>query len=182
MMGNDRQQVLTSTQEWVEKFVIGLNICPFAGKVVQEKSIRYRVVSTGEIEEMYRQFLSELSQLIDSDPKDLETSLVIYPEGPADFATFWDFAGLCEEGLESAGLSGVVQVVAFHPQYRFEGEAPDAPSTFTNRSPHPMLHLLRESSVEQAVKAHPDIDSIPSRNIALLEEMGLEGIRKAIED
>ena len=182
MVEIERQAVLESTRNWVERFVIGLNLCPFAGKVASEGKVRYRVCAEEDVEEMYRQFLSELSLLIDSEPDELETTLVVYPNAAVEFEAFWDFAGLCEDGVVDAGLEGVVQVVAFHPGYRFEGEAPDAPSHFTNRSPHPMLHLLRESSVAQVVAAHPDIDAIPTRNVALLEEMGVEGIRKAMEE
>lgn len=177
----ERQKILDSTRSWVDKFVIGLNLCPFAGKVAQEGKIRYRVCTDSGVEEMYLQFLSELSLLIDAEPEELETSLVVFPNAAADFGAFWDFAGLCEEGVVEAGLEGVVQVVAFHPGYRFEGEDEHAPSHFTNRSPYPTLHLLREASVAKVVAAHPDVDAIPARNVALLSEMGVEGIKKAME-
>lgn len=180
-MESTEQQALEATRTWVEKFIIGLNLCPFAAKVKQQQGIRYAYSAASDIEALYQHFLSELSTLIDAEPEEIETSLLVYPQAAADFADFWDFTWLCEEAIQAAGLEGDIQVVAFHPRYHFEGEETEAPSNFTNRSPHPMLHLLREKSVAGAIQSHPDVDSIPQRNVDLLNEMGLEGIRKVFE-
>jgi len=171
------EQQLSQTREWVEQFVVQLNLCPFAGAVAQKNGIRYRMSTATNIDVLYDEFLQELLFLHEQPVEEVETTLLIHPQVLQDFDAYLDFLDLANEILEKAGLEGEIQVASFHPDYCFAGEDPTDPANFSNRSPYPMLHLLREESVSKAVDQHPNIEGIPERNIALLREMGVEKIK-----
>lgn len=167
----DAEQVEWSTRQWLEEVVIGLNLCPFARREYESERIRFAICGEQNPEDLLLGFAQELERL-EREPA-LETTLLIFPNALADFFDYLELLDMAQGWLDTQGLEGVYQLASFHPRYQFEGTAPNETSNFTNRSPWPMLHLLRESSVEKAVAAHPDTNAIPSRNIALAQEKGL---------
>ena len=169
---------ISITREWVEQFVIGLNLCPFAKKPALEGRIRYVLFEGKDPKELGELLAKELLFLQATDPAVVETTLLIHPCALRDFADYNDYLEVWDELLVGLDLEGDIQVASFHPEYQFEGTHLDDPENYTNRSPFPMLHLIREASVERAVDLNPNIDSIPERNIARLNELGIAGILK----
>lgn len=178
----ETEQVVRRTQAWVRGFVIGLNLCPFAKSVEEGGRVRYAVYGGSDREELYQFYLTELERLVMAELTELETTLVIVPNYLAAFDDYLDFLDIAEECIERADLEGVVQVASFHPQYQFADVGPEDVSNYTNRAPYPVLHLLREDSVTEAVERHPDVDGIPDRNVALMREMGVEGVRRVLSE
>ena len=173
--------VLKQTKMWVQSFVIGENLCPFAARPFNEGTIKYRTYMGSRWEELLDQLIQELVYLKEA-PSDLtETTLLIHPNILSDFEDYLAFLERGEEVIEKMELEGVLQLASFHPDYQFEGVAPDAASNYTNRSPFPMLHIIREDSVEQAVEQHPDADGIPERNIAHLENIGQSNLKERLD-
>ena len=172
--------IAAHTRAWVEQWIVASAICPFAAPVVKADGVRYAICEASDEEDRYRFFLAEMSGLLDADPDQTETTLVIFPHGLENFEAFLDFHALCEQALVEVGLEGTFQIATFHPEYLFQGEAPDSPSHYTNRAPYPILHLLREASVSAAVAGHEDPEGIPARNIQLMEEMGTDAIREKL--
>jgi hypothetical protein len=168
-------QVLAETIAWVDEAVIGLNLCPFAKAVQVKNQVRYVVSETTDEEALLGQLREEMERLVATDPSEVDTTLLIHPWVLTDFTDFNDFLGLAEEVLEDLGHEGVLQVASFHPQYQFEGTDPDDVSNATNRSPYPTLHLLREESVDKAVAAFPNAETIFEKNIRTMEELGADG-------
>ena len=166
------------TQAWVRQVVIGLNLCPFAAGPERGGRIRYVLEATVNPEALVRTFLSELALLVVEPPSQVETTLLIHPNVLEKFDDYLDFAAEAEELIAEAELEGIIQLATFHPHYQFAGTAPDAVENYTNRSPYPMLHLLREDSIEQAVAGFPDLEKIPDRNIETMRRLGDAGIRK----
>lgn len=169
------QQIIAATQAWLSSFVIAYNICPFARREHERNSIRYRVVPGNSFETSLETVIAECVHL-DSDP-DTETSLLIFAENFADFEDFLDLLAIAEQLLIDQGYEGIYQLASFHPDYCFAQTAENDPSNYTNRSPYPMLHLIREESIERAVASHPDPAGIPDRNIELTRQLGLEKLR-----
>lgn len=168
-------EVIVATRHWLEKAVIGLNLCPFAGAVYAADRIRYVVSDATTPEALLQVLADELQQLAAADEVQTETTLLIHPRVMGDFLDYNDFLGLADALLADLGLEGVLQVASFHPQYQFADTEPDDIANCTNRSPYPVLHLLRESSVERAVAAHPDTERIYRDNIETLRRLGREG-------
>jgi len=160
------------TRRWLDEAVIGLNLCPFAGPVRATGRIRFAVSDATDAESAVGDALSEAVQLLDASPEEVATTLVIVPQALADFHEFLDAVETLVSALSEAGADGVLQVATFHPDYRFAGEEEGALSHFTNRAPHPILHLLREADVAEAVAQHPDPEGIPAANIAGLDTLG----------
>ena len=169
------QQVLAETAAWLDQVVIGLNLCPFAKAVQVKNQVRYIVSEATDEEALLDQLREEMDRLVATDPSAVDTTLLIHPWVLNDFIDFNDFLGLAEEALEELGHEGVLQVASFHPQYQFEGTDPDDVTNATNRSPYPTLHLLREESVDRAVAAFPNPETIFEKNICTMEELGVEG-------
>ncbi|TBR25646.1 DUF1415 domain-containing protein [bacterium] len=163
--------VIAATRKWLKDVVIGLNLCPFAREVYVAERIRYVVSPATDVEALRAQLAEELRLLPTLDPAATETTLLIHPGVLGDFLDYNDFLDLAEGALAELGLEGVLQIASFHPQYRFADAEPDDPANGTNRSPYPMLHLLREASVAKAVAGYPDADKIPERNIATLRRL-----------
>ncbi len=158
--------------------MIGLDLCPFAARVFNAEKIRYYVTEVSEEEEVVKQLEAELQLLAATPREKVETSFLIFPNALKDFLDFNDFTGVAEEAVGDLGLRGTIQVVGFHPLYQFEGTLPDSPENYTNRSPYPMLHLLREQSISDLKMSVGELEEIPQRNIQTLKKLGLKGILK----
>ena len=174
-MPEEERIAIEDTQRWLMQAVVGLNLCPFAKAVVTKNLVRYRVCLSTEPADVLNLLREELQHLSSTDESLLDTTLLIAPHLLPDFYEFNAFLSDCEDVLLDMNLEGVLQIADFHPQYTFAGEDPQGMSHFTNRTPYPTLHLLRESSIDKAVAAYPDAALIYERNMALLEKMGHEG-------
>ena len=170
----DAAAVTRHTRAWVERAVVGLNLCPFAKAPLVKGQVRFVVSETDDPRVLLDLLCEEMSALARSDPLQRETTLLIHPNVLEDFDAFNDFLGAADTALDELGLDGVLQVASFHPHYRFAGTAADDLSNATNRSPYPTLHLLREASVERAVAAFPEAEAIFETNIATLEALGAD--------
>jgi hypothetical protein len=167
--------ILAATRHWLEAAVIGLDLCPFARAVHARDLIRYVVSEAETPEALLADLLRELELLATADPAEIETTLLIHPRVLDDFPDYNDFLGVAEAAVSDLGLAGVLQIASFHPRYQFAGTAADDIENCTNRSPFPILHLLREASVERAVAAFPEAARIYEKNIATLRLLGPEG-------
>ena len=165
------------TQRWLERAVIGLNLCPFAKAVHAKGQVRWVLSDATTPEALLAQLGEELLQLRDTPADAIDTTLIVHPQVLTDFLDYNDFLDSADALVESLGLDGVLQVASFHPVYQFAGSAPDDVENFTNRSPYPTLHLLREDSVSRAVEAFPDPDVIVERNVETLRRLGVDGWR-----
>jgi hypothetical protein len=172
------EEIVAATRHWLEKAVIGLNLCPFAKPVYAREQIRYAVSEAETPEALLAELISELQTLAAAEPEAIETTLLIHPRVLNDFLDYNDFLGVAEAAVADLGLEGVLQVASFHPEYQFTGTEPDDITNYTNRSPYPTLHLLREASVEKAVAAVPDAAEIYERNMETLRRLGVEGWRR----
>ncbi len=166
------------TKRWLERAVIGLNLCPFAKAVHVKQQIRFIVSDATTPEALLESLVSELLHLRDADPQTTDTTLLIHPHVLQDFLDYNDFLNSAEAALTQLDLDGEIQIASFHPDYRFADCVDDAIENYTNRSPFPMLHLLREASVERAVAAFPDADAIVERNKATLRQLGMDDWRR----
>jgi hypothetical protein len=166
---------IAATRRWLEQAVIGLNLCPYARAPYFDDRIRYVVSSATTPEALLQALAGELQWLAAADEHEAETTLLIHPQVLQDFFEYNDFLELGDALLEDLGLSGTLQVASFHPQYQFSGADADDVSNCTNRSPYPMLHLLRESSITRAVDGHPDTTKIYEANIDTLRRLGRAG-------
>ncbi|WP_233203489.1 DUF1415 domain-containing protein [Limnohabitans sp. B9-3] len=169
---------IEDTQTWLLQAVVGLNLCPFAKAMVVKDMVRYRVCLSTDPADWLALLRDELQHLAEADPDKLDTTLLIAPHALPDFLDFNDFLGDCDEVLSDLELDGVLQVADFHPRYQFGGTAEDDIENFTNRTPYPTLHLLREASIDKAVAAYPDASLIFERNIEVLNNLGHAGWSK----
>ncbi len=180
----DRESVIDHTRRWIASVVIGLNLCPFAQRVFLADRIRYVVSDAEDEAALFQQLATELETLATASIATVETTLLIHPRVLADFLDYHDFVGMGERLIEDLGLEGVIQIAGFHPKYQFADTEPEDVENYTNRSPYPMLHLLREESIT-AVAGDPEaLDAIPQRNIETMRTLGREKIlerRKALE-
>jgi uncharacterized protein len=172
------EEVVSATRTWLERAVIGLNLCPFAKTVYLNNRIRYFVSDARSQARLLEDLMAELRALDATDPAQCETTLLIHPHVLADFSDYNDFLEQADGALAELGFEGVIQVASFHPRYQFEDAGQDDIENYTNRSPYPMLHLLRESSVERAVTTYPDTTAIYRKNIETLRRLGHEGWRR----
>ncbi len=166
-----KEQAIEATRAWLEKDVIGLNLCPFAQAVHAAGRIRYVVSDAETAKALRNDLLEELLFLKAADPEQVDTTLLIHPRVLNDFYEFNDFLDVADDVLKDLGLRGDIQIASFHPQYQFAETEPDDVSNRTNRSPYPTLHLLREASVERALENYPDPDEIPQRNIETMRRL-----------
>jgi len=170
--------IVAATERWLEQAVIGLNLCPFAKAVHVKKQIRYVVSDATTPEALLATLMDELQTLADSDPEQIDTTLLIHPHVLNDFLDYNEFLDVADAAVEDMDLAGELQVASFHPQYQFADTPPDDIGNYTNRAPYPTLHLLREDSIEKAVDAFPDAADIFEKNIATLEALGHDGWRR----
>ena len=173
----DDEAVIAAMREWIEKAVIGLNLCPFAKAVYVKDQVRYVVSSAKHLDGLLEDLDRELDFLAAADPDEIDTTLLIHPTLLPDFLDFNDFMQLADAAIEEHELDGVIQIASFHPQFQFEGTDPEDMGNYTNRAPFPTLHLLREASIERAVAAFPEAETIYERNIETLKALGLAGWR-----
>ena len=173
------QRIIAQTKEWVNKVIVGHNYCPFAKREVDKGSVRYTVVHETEFNSLLKDVVQECVWLDQN--SDTETTLIIFPENLHEFNAFLDCLALAEDLLASQGYEGVYQIASFHPSYCFQGAEIDDPANYTNRSPYPMFHLIREASVEQAIKHHADASAIPERNVEFAREQGLEKMKALLQ-
>ena len=169
---------IEETIAWLEKAVIGLNLCPFAKAVHSKGQIRWVLSETTEPAALLELLMKELQHLAAADPEAVDTTLIVHPQVLQDFLDFNDFLGVADAALEELGLDGALQIASFHPQFQFAGTMDDDITNATNRSPFPTIHLLREDSVDAAVAAFPDAESIFERNIETLNRLGSEGWKR----
>lgn len=171
----DEAGVVAAMREWIEKAVIGLNLCPFAKAVYVKNQVRYVVSTARHLDGLLEDLDRELDFLAAADPDEIDTTLLIHPTLLPDFLDFNDFMQLAEAAVDEHGLDGVIQIASFHPNFQFEGTVPDDLGNYTNRAPFPTLHLLREASIARAVAAFPEAETIYQRNIETLQKLGLAG-------
>lgn len=169
------EAIIAATQRWIERAVIGLNLCPFAKAVYAKGQIRYVVSDATTPDGLAEALRREMEFLAEANAEMVDTTLLIHPQVLTDFLDHNDFLDVADGMLEALDLDGILQVASFHPQFQFEGTEPDDITNFTNRAPFPILHLLREDSVERAVAAFPDELEIASNNITTLEKLGPTG-------
>lgn len=168
----DHPTAILATERWLVHVVIGLNICPFAQREWVRESIRLHVTEASNEAELLTRLEHELNLLQQN--AEVETSLLIHPYVFTEFDEYNQFLTQADNLLHVMGLDGEIQIASFHPHYQFAGTDEDDPQNYTNRSPYPMLHLLRESSVARAVEGHKDVEGIPKRNIELMHQLGSE--------
>ncbi|GAA3955232.1 DUF1415 domain-containing protein [Allohahella marinimesophila] len=167
--------IVDSVRQWLTTMVVGLNLCPFAKRELVKNRIRFSVTKASSESELLHALKDEL-MLLDED-ESIETTLLIHPHVLADFREYNDFLAEADGLLDLLDREGIYQVASFHPDYQFGGTHPDDAENYTNRSPVQMLHILREDSLEKAIDEYPDVEGIPERNIALMNEMGVERLK-----
>lgn len=173
----DDAEIIARTRRWIERAVIGLNLCPFARAPFLEERICFRVSHARDEDSLLDDLCGELQSLVAAEPDECETTLLIAPHAFADFLEFNDFLDAADAAVEVLKLEGEIQIASFHPDYCFAGNAVDDVENCTNRSPYPILHLLREASVQRAVDSIGDADTVYRRNIDSLQRLGWDGWR-----
>jgi len=168
----DQFKVIKATKYWLENTIIKFNFCPFAKREFINQTIQYYVSDKTNDEERLCQIVEQLKYLDKNDA--IETTLVIFPQGLENFFDYLDFLSLAEEAIQQLGYEGTYQLASFHPQYYFEDLKQDDPANYTNRSPFPVIHILRESSIEIALGFHDDPEAIPHENVITAREMGAD--------
>lgn len=174
--------VIVATRRWIDKLVVGLDLCPFAEPSLSRGGLRITVCDSRDLQVLCKALIDELSLMQTDSGQQLDSVLLIHPHALNDFALYNDFLEVCDQILEDLSLKGEFQIASFHPQYRFAGSAADALGNYTNRSPYPTLHVLRESSVARAVAEHSGSQSIPEDNVRRLEALGREALEALLAD
>jgi len=179
----DHKEIVERTRRWLAAYVVGLKLCPFAEPVLRNERLTIKVTAAREPTDLLQALEAEILSLSNAAADQFETTLLIHPWALQDFGEYNDFLGVAEALLEQLGMDGVLQLASFHPDYCFAGELADDPANLSNRSPYPMLHLLRESSVSAALDAGADTEAIVNRNIELLRGLSpeaLDQLRQAV--
>lgn len=176
----DPATVEQAVRRWLERIVIGLNLCPFAKAVYVKRQVRIVVCDATTESDLLAQLDAELRLLRDADPDAIDTTLLVHPRVLQDFDDYNQFLDAADALLASLQLDGTLQIASFHPHYRFAGTGPDDVENLTNRAPYPLLHLLRESSIDRAVGAFPDPEAIIARNIATVTALGAESYARLL--
>ncbi len=178
----EKQQIIETTKLWLERFVIGLNLCPFAKHPFRNNKIRYIVFEGDDLEKLTETWLKEANELEQTTPSVLETTLIILPEVLEEFEEYLDFIEMSEFILAEVDLEGVIQIASFHPDYQFDETEITDVENYTNRSPFPMIHLLREDSMTRAIEAYPEVGDIPDNNIDTMNKLGLTRVKQMLDD
>jgi uncharacterized protein len=174
----DDSKIIADTTLWLERVVIGLNLCPFAKAVHIKNQIRTSVLRADDTDTIADALCDALDHLAQTDAEITDTTLIVVLGALDDFDAFNDFLGVADAIIDGMGYTGTFQLASFHPHYQFEGTQADDVTNFTNRSPYPMLHILRESSVDRAVAAFPDAEDIFEKNMETMEALGIDGVKK----
>lgn len=172
-------EIIENCRQWVTKVIVALNFCPFAKPVVDTGGVRYKVINERSLEQCLMALSDEIKYLATNEK--IETSLLIYPQGFESFDDYLDLAAVADALLIDEGYEGIFQLATFHPDYCFDGQKQDDASNYTNRSPYPILHLIREASIETALKNVASPDKIPSRNIEFAREKGLDEMQALLK-
>jgi hypothetical protein len=172
-------KIIGVVRHWVESVVVDLNLCPFAKRELVKNRIRFAVTQATTEVLLLKALQAEL-ELLSSDPS-IETTLLIHPDVLQDFYHYNQFLNDVDDLLAQLNFSGIYQVASFHPDYQFAGTAPADGENYTNRSPYPMLHLIREESLERAIAGYPDVDGIPARNKELMNSLGADKLRALLK-
>ena len=178
----DPDRIEADVRRWLERVVIGLNLCPFAKAVYARQQVRIVVSDATTERALLEQLGEEMALLRDTPAEDIDTTLLVHPRVLQDFLDYNDFLDTADALVEAMELDGVLQVASFHPHYQFADTDPEDAENLTNRAPYPILHLLREDSVDRAVAAYPEPDAIIERNVATMRELGIEGFRKLLAE
>jgi hypothetical protein len=179
----ESQEIVSSVRRWVKNIVVDLNLCPFAGHELLNNRVRFVVTEASTVEQLLEAMAAELDRLND-DPA-IETTLLIHPHVLQNFLDYNQFLDIAEELLLQMGLEGVYQIASFHPDYQFADTAADDAENYTNRSPYPLLHILREESLERSIAAYPGhlgVENIPVRNVEKMNSLGREKLQKLMRD
>ncbi len=171
---------ISKTQKWLDTVIIEYSICPFAKREFVRNTIHYELVKDKAIEKQLEQLILNCEKL-DNDAS-IETTLLIFPDSLSDFDDYLNFLEIADTLMHKQGYEGIYQLASFHPHYIFAGSEENDPSNYTNRSPYPMLHILREASLEKVLANYPDPENIPERNIALTQSLGLSAMQKLLSD
>jgi hypothetical protein len=174
--------IVRQTRCWVESVVVDLDLCPFARHVLEHEQLRIAVCMSDDEAGLMQALIDELSRLDSTPATEIDTTLLVHPRVLTDFGRYNEFLWLFDELLHERGYEGVYQLASFHPDYCFEGSDERDPANFTNRSPWPMLHLLREDSLAHAIASYPAIEQVPERNIERLRNMGLGAVQRLLAD
>ena len=178
----DPMRVEADVRRWLERAVIGLNLCPFAKAVYARQQVRIVVSDATTERALLEQLGEEMTLLRDTPSETIDTTLLVHPRVLQDFLDYNDFLDTADALVEAMELDGVLQVASFHPHYQFADTDPEDAENLTNRAPYPILHLLREDSVDRAVAAYPEPDAIIERNVATMRDLGVEGFRKLLAE
>ena len=178
----DPAPIEAGVRRWLERAVIGLNLCPFAKAVYVKQQVRIVVSDASTERALLEQLGEELALLRDTPADDIDTTLLVHPQVLGDFLDYNEFLGDADALVEAMDLEGVLQVASFHPRYQFADSATEDADNLTNRAPYPILHLLREASIDRAVAAYPDPDVIVERNIETVRKLGFDGWEKLLRD
>ena len=173
------EEIIQAVRQWVETFVVGMNLCPFAKRELVKNRVRFVTTAATTAEQLLQVLQTEL-ELLNADPS-VETTLLIHPAVLQDFYDFNDFLDCAASLLVDMELEGIYQVASFHPDYQFGGTRPGDAENYTNRAPYPVLHLLREESLERVIADYPDVDDIPERNIALMNRLGQDKLEALLK-
>ena len=168
------EQIIADVEQWLDEVVIGLDLCPFAARPRREKRVRIAVSHASTADALLEDLQAELERLSDTPVAELETTLLAIPDMLEDFADYNDFLDAVDLWVEQFGWEGELQVASFHPQYQVADTEADDPGNLTNRSPWPLLHIIREESLEKAIEHYPEVDRIPERNIARMNALSGE--------
>jgi uncharacterized protein len=169
-----------AVRRWVDSVVVGLKLCPFAERELDAGRVQFVVTAATSQESLLLALNDELERL--RQDSSVETTLLIHPQVLGDFMDYNDFLGVVDQFLKQNGYEGEFQVASFHPDYQFDGTAPDDVQNYTNRAPHPVLHLIREESLTQALENYPDVDQVPIRNIETMRRFGVKTLQKLLSD
>ena len=173
------ETVKTTVKSWIDKMIVGLNFCPFAKKEIERDTVRYAISSSVQANNALGHLIEELALL--DNHLDIQTTLLVFPLGFDSFEKYLDMLELANSLISQGGYSGIYQLASFHPDYCFEGEDENDPANYTNRSPYPILHILRESSIDEVLKRYPQPESIPENNIAKARELGTEFLQALLK-
>ncbi|PUE16658.1 DUF1415 domain-containing protein [Limnohabitans sp. MMS-10A-178] len=173
--GSLQNRMVQDTLRWLERAVIGLNLCPFAKAVYVKGQVHCTVSQASNLEALRDDLLQALKDLVAHEPAERDTTLLIIQNLLQDFVDYNDFLNVADDCLLALDLEGEIQIASFHPQYQFAGTDEDDITNFTNRSPYPTLHLIREASIDRAVAAFPDAEDIFEANMATMNQLGLQG-------
>ena len=172
-------KIVASVRQWVESFIVGMNLCPFAKRELVKSRVRFAVTEAATDDQLMTALQAEL-ELLDRDSS-VETTLLIHPKVLQDFDDYNQFLNFADRFLAQLRLGGVYQIASFHPDYQFGGTDLNDAENYTNRSPYPMLHLIREESLERVITDYPDVDQIPERNIELMNRLGQDKLQALMQ-